>query len=278
MKTRLTPLIFSLAIISCHKNHQDVKAPIIIKKPEISISQSIDGCKVQNNSNYPIDTSMRVFDSIFVSYKQNNSAKYDPVTVLFDTKISNGQLQSISWKVGADPLVKTSKSFELTFNEPVGTINVTAFVTWTPTATAAAKTDTIVKNFTITSTSFLLGSFKGNNDDSPADTFTVSIGELNANIISSTDKFWGIQNLFKGFPYNLPIYIRSSGFGMCAAPFPYIERYKIDGKYYSQPYALATLSTNKDSIYINYSYVQYKDQNSFDSIKTIGKFFKGKKL
>lgn len=270
-------LLICLFFSFCTKESPKTHTPIDIAYPLIQISQKIEGCKVENNSNYAKDFELNVFDSVFTIFKPSNQQQYLPIELLFSADVQNGNIQSVKWKVGSDPVVRTSTYFRLSFETPVD-ISIIAEITWIPDATASLRKDTLHKKLQIVPQSFILGSFRGISSNNPLDTFTVHIGEFESKIVGTQTVFFGVQNLFDNFPITIPVNIYTSGFGICQAPFPYEERYNINGKFFSHPFGVAALNKSKDSIYINYSFVEYKDAVGFENMKTVQTTFAGLKL
>ena len=262
----LTCLFFSF----CTKESPNSQATVELKYPSIEISQTIEGCKVENNSNYLKDLELTVTDSVFSIFKLSNQLQYFPIELFFSANVQKGIIQSVRWKVGSDPEERPSTNFRLNFETPVD-ISISAEITWIPNATASLRIDTIYKTLQILPQNLLIGSYSGISSNNPLDTFTVHIGEFESNIIGTQQVFFGVQNLFNNFPIAIPVNIYTSGFGICQAPFPYEERYIINGKFFSHPFGVAALNNSKDSIYINYSFVEYKDAVGFENMKTVQK-------
>lgn len=276
---KLINILLSICLLFsfCTKKSPGNQNTINIKSPVIEISQIIGGCTVDNNSNYAKNIELIVADSIFTIFKPSNQMQYLPIELLFSAQVQEGEIQSAKWKVGSDPDELTSTNFKLSFDTPID-ISISAEIIWTPKATASLRKDTIYKTLKIISQKNLLGSYRGINVNNPSDTFTIQISEFESNIAGTQQTFFGIDNLLKNFPVKLPVYIYSAGFGICQAPFPYEERYNVNGKFLSQPFGLAYLNSSKDSINIKYSYVEFQDALTFNNMKTTQATFIGRKL
>lgn len=275
MKQRYT-LFLIIIIAACRRDKPIDKPRPHIDTPEILVAQTIEGCQLRNNSDleFPLDSTTQA--STFSLFKLSNETIYRPIDLSFSLK-QKGTLNSVRWKIGNEPNERTNQSPTLTFSAPVGTINLQAIVSWVPSATFVSRTDTVRGQIDIIATPALVGSFQGANTDNLSDTFTVRISDVPDIVTGGGSQIWGIKNLFKNFPVTLSAQPFTKGFGLCAAPFPYPQRYNVGGKFYSQPFALGILSPNNDSITIKYSYAVYENTTSVNNIQTVIKTFTGKK-
>jgi hypothetical protein len=273
-------IVTACTLLLCNKTRNlSPKPHALSQSPNIQVSHVIDGCNFADASNYSIPIDTTISDSLFSIYRLSGKAQYFPITLTFTINVSNGIIRSVKWKVGVDPDEITARSYSLYFVEPVGSLTVSAAVEWMNQNSSKTFRDTIVKTIFIADRELPTTVYRGSNTDSQSDVFNITISEFSDEMNMQTqEKIFGIQNLFKGFQHSLPINIYTNGFGICQAPFPYPDRYNINGRYYSQPLGIAVFSANKDSIYINYSFVQYKNAVSFDSIQIHKRSFAGRKV
>jgi hypothetical protein len=263
-------LLFSLLffIAACNKRQVEFNTYQKAPKPLIAISHTVQGATLRQGSDVPVYVDSSFTDSTFYLY---SSTSFDFLGLTFDVVVDKGSVVESSWTLEGDTLVRKGKAITVYFKQPVHKIKATCVVQWIPLNTAQMQTDTVTKVFSLLDEPKLFGRYRGVSSESEFP-MEVTVGEITD--LEGT-RNWGITNLFQGFPNPLPITLQSSGFGLDAVPFPYPQRYRINGSYYSQPYALGYLHGTKDSLTIRYAYMEYKDANSFDNMSVKDHVFKG---
>jgi hypothetical protein len=125
-----------------------------------------------------------------------------------------GDYDSVRWKIGNDPRKYTQKEFALSFHQVLGAITVHLKAFKKPDTNCFADDDGVyelTKTFTVLepfdksslTKSPLIGRYKGYNEGSPQDTFTVRIeyfdNEKYSTSLFGTKNFYWISNLPKGY-------------------------------------------------------------------------------
>ncbi|HJW17461.1 MAG TPA: hypothetical protein VJ499_10075 [Flavisolibacter sp.] len=263
-------LLFSFLffIIACNKKQVEFNTYQKAPKPVIAISHTVEGATLIQGSNVAEYVDSSFTDSTFYLY---SSTLFNTIGLTFDVFVDKRSVVESSWTLEGDTMVRKGKTITVYFKQAVQNIKATCVVKWIPFNSNQMQTDTVTRMFSVLDEPKLFGKYRGVSSESEFP-MEVTIGEIKE-IDGSRD--WGITNLFQGFPHQLPISLQSSGFGLDAAPFPYQQRYLINGNYYSQPFALGYLHGTKDSLTIRYAYVEYKDANSFDSMRVKYHVFKG---
>lgn len=275
MKT-FAPFLIIIYLLACKKKDEAEQTLLQVKSPVIIVDERIQGCEVANNSNFVFSLDSLVTDSVF--FINNLHGYRTPVTLTFSLSKPDGVVQKTVWKTGNDPLLRTGQSIELDFSVPERDIIITAYLDWIPRLTGQPRADTITSKITIEDRLDFNGIYKGVSSLSPLDTFSVYLGKFRENILSAdTTLFFGIKNFFRGFQYNLPVLLFSNGFGICQSPSPYLQRYPMGSKYYSQPYGAGIFSKNRDSLTVIYSFVEYENAVSFNNMKTHAGVFRSAK-
>ncbi|MGC4101384.1 hypothetical protein [Ferruginibacter sp.] len=283
MKQCLLIFLTGLCLYACNKTKDAIVAPHPVSdstKPRIIITENIEGSFLDTVSNTERGIDTTIEDNSFVIYQQPANNNYIPVTLQFKINLPASQLGELSWKIGNDTTRRTGTQFHLDFYHPTNTLTATLVLKWHYPNQLTFYTDTISRVFEVSTVNKLFGSFTGSDKETPADRYSIAIG----NFIDSSFEYsinpihvLGIKNLWKGYPYIM--YIgepKTNGFTTFVTGY---ERQKINvnGIYYSNPYTLAYLNRNKDSIYIRYSYYKFVAGSNSLIDKVISRTFQGKK-
>ncbi len=277
-------LFISLIFGACKKDgnvtNKSPKAKITISEELVAENiYNYYGKKEKYNvvDTFIVDTAFHLFKNpIGGGYYQNGPRLYFKAN--FDTNYN----VLYEWKVGTDPLTRTTSSFALDFGQPVGDINIRLISTYSPKSNNGSfGTDTVYQKIFIGENSPLFGDYEGYNTDSPNHIFKIKIGWQFDSNQAINRSYFAVSNLPEGFPIKSEILPRSSSFGIAGETF-HGQYLLYHGQEVNAVYALGFMSKKKDSITIRYNYGVINNYSTYSNVydwsKVIVKTFIGKKI
>jgi len=175
----LVALLFLMGIICTFSNCEDT--PI-----------KIDPCAEKNAVTASFTIYENVSDSLFVA---DTVLQYN--TIVFS---ADENYDSYEWTVGDDARIFTTKKFHLSFQQPVGKIDVTLKVTKAPDAKCFPEddgVDVLTKSFVVIDwrNSLTIGEYEGVNISKPSEKFEIKITrEFDVN----NHPIYNLENINKG--------------------------------------------------------------------------------
>ncbi len=282
MKKTIFYSILVVILFSCGKDntHTPVIKPIPASdtiRPKIIIAENVQGCKLiaTGSPEQPVDSLIQ--DSIFTVYKfLPTDPAYVTTTLYFTTNLPASRIISANWLIGNETTQRSGSFLSVDFDKPSTSLTVRLIINWKYANDVISFTDTLYKNFRLTTDTFLFGKYFGANIDGPDNKYTVTIGSMIDSSYNPASKIWGIQNLMIGYPYKLEISQKSRGFGICSAIG---QKYlvQIGDRKYSFPFTTGYLNATRDSIVIDYSYFRVDPLTTFYDTFFVKKFI-GKRL
>ncbi len=271
-------------LLSCKKEKIKIQeAP----KARIIIGQKVGANNIFNyygkNEKYnTVDT--LVADTAFhlIIHPPTGNYYFNGINIIFNAQFDTSFNCQYQWKVGEDPLIRTSKQFELDFGRPYGTVRVRLITKYTSKrGSPISGIDTTFQDFYLGDKPPLFGEYEGYNSDNPNHKFKIKIGwDFEPHIAANRSSFY-LSNLPEGYPIKSEILDpRSTCFGIFDATIRGGQALQYQNEWVNCIYALGFMNRQHDSIKIRYNYgiIANYPYNSSDWSGVVSKVFIGKKL
>lgn len=283
-KTFLLLSVCALLLSACRK--ENVKTPQT-PKAKITTGQQVAAKNIFNyygrNEKYnDVDSLVAETSFHLITHPPTGNYYFKGINIIFKAQFDTSYECRYEWKIGDDPLVRTAKQFELSFERPYGTIRIRLITRYvSKRGTPVSGVDTTFQDIYIGNKPPLFGEYEGYNTDDPNHKFKIKIGWDFEPHISVNRRSFYLSNLPEGYPIKSEILDpRGTCFGIILPTIyggQYIE-YK--NEWVNNVYALGFMNKGHDSIQIRYNYGVMADypNNYFDWRRVVAKVFVGKKL
>lgn len=233
------------------------------------------------------DVDTLVADTVFhlITFPPTGGYYFNGISIVFKAQFDTSYDCQYEWKIGDDPLIRTAKQFELSFEQPYGTISVRLITKYnSKRGVNVSGVDTTFQTIYIRNAPPLFGEYEGYNTDNPKHKFRIKIGwDFEPDISVNRSSFF-LSNLPEGYPMKTELdVLRGRYFGVIS-PTVYGGQYVFyQNEWVNNVYALGFMSKNNDSIQIRYNYGVIANfpnwpYNANDWSRIIAKVFVGKKL
>lgn len=158
-------------------------------------------------------------DTLFTLYKKiSTDPSYQSITLYFTTNLPASRVISAQWQVGTETTSRNGSKIAIDFETPAPSLTARLTINLRYSYNRVSSfTDTLYKNFAISTDTSMFGKYYGANTDEPSNKYTVTIGSMIDISTGSPISYRGIRNLMIGYPFNLEIVPRSRGFGTCGS-------------------------------------------------------------
>ncbi len=279
--------IIILSINSCRKEGMNLpsKPKATIITGQRVVAKNIFNYYGRNEKYNEVDSF--VVDTMFhlITHPPTGNYYQNGIDIIFKAQFDTSFECQYQWKVGDDPLIRTAKQFELSFEKPYGAIRVRLITKYVAKrGTLISGVDTTFQDIYIGNKPPLFGEYEGYNTDNPNHKFKIKIAwDFEPDIEVNRSSFY-LSNLPEGYPIKTDLdVLRARYFGVFVPTVFRGQYVHYQNEWVNNVYALGFMSKNNDSIYIRYNYGVIANfpnwpYNANDWSRVISKEFVGKKL